>query len=292
MGRFHILHAQAHAGQLGGGPQGRAGGDSHQDALGADQLPSGGKCVLVPDPDDLVVDAPVQGVRDEVGADPLDLVGAGLAAGEQGGGVRLHRRHMDGGVLLLQIAGGSGEGTAGAHTGHQHIDLALGVRPDLRAGGAVVGVRVGGVVELPGDKAAGDGAGKLLRLLHRALHPQRAGGEDQLRPIGGQHGPALRAHGIRHGEDQAVAPDGGHTGQADAGVPGGGLNDHSAGLQQPPGLRVLDHGQTHTVLGGAGGIQVFQLGQHLGGEAVSGPIPLQSQQGGVSNQIFHAVCDF
>lgn len=38
-------------------------------------------------------------------------------------------------------------------------------------------------------------------------------------------------------------------------------------------------------------IQVFQLGQHLGGEAVPGSIPLQSQQGGVSDQLFHAVRD-
>lgn len=97
------------SGQLGGGPQSRAGGDPHQNTLGADQLPSGSKCVLVPDPDDLIVDAPVQGVGDEVGADPLDLVGASLAAGEQGGGVGLHRRHVDGGVLLLQIAGGAPE---------------------------------------------------------------------------------------------------------------------------------------------------------------------------------------
>ena len=154
-----------------------------------------------------------------------------------------------------------------------------------------MGVRVGRVVELSGDEAAGNGAGKLLRLLHRALHPQRAGGEDQLRPVGGQHGPALRAHGVRHGEDQTVAPDGGHAGQTDAGVPGGGLDDHGTGLQQSPGLRVLDHGKAHPVLGGAGGIQVFQLGQHLGGEAVPGSIPLQSQQGGVSDQLFHAVRD-
>ena len=58
-----------------------------------------------------------------------------------------------------------------------------------------------------------------------------------------------------------------------------GSDDHGAGLQQSPGLRVLDHGKAHPVLGGAGGIQVFQLGQHLGGEAVPGSIPLQSQQG-------------
>lgn len=73
--------------------------------------------------------------------------------------------------------------------------------------------------------------------------------------------------------------------------PGGGLDDHGTGLQQSLASASWIMERPTRVLGGAGGIQVFQLGQHLGGEAVPGSIPLQSQQGGVSDQLFHAVRD-
>ena len=216
-------------------------------------------------------------------------MGARLPAGEERGCVGLHRRHLEGGVLLLQVPGGAGDGAAGAHRGHKHVHLTVRIRPDLRAGGAVVGLRVGGVAELVGDEAAGQLPGQLLGLVHRPLHALGPGGEDQLRPVGGQHGPALGAHGVGHGEDHPVAPGGRHTGQTDARIAGGGLDDDPAGLQEPLLLRVQDHGQAHPVLGGAGGIQIFQLGQHPGLKLVLGAVAVQLQQGGVADQFFQIV---
>ena len=61
-------------GHLDGRPQGRAGGNADEDALGpADEL-AGGKRIFVLDRDDLVIDLGVQHVGDEARADALDLV--------------------------------------------------------------------------------------------------------------------------------------------------------------------------------------------------------------------------
>ena len=152
-----------------------------------------------------------------------------------------------------------------------------------------MGLRVGGVAELVGNKAAGQLPGQLLGLVHRPLHALGPGGEDQFRPVGGQHGPALGAHGVGHGEDHPVAPGGRHTGQTDARIAGGGLDDDPAGLQEALLLRVQDHGQPHPVLGGAGGIEIFQFSQHPGLELVLGAVAVQLQQGGVTDEFFQIV---
>ena len=88
-------------GQLARRPQSSPGGDAHQNALAADDLPTGGERVFVLDPDDLVIDGAVQCLGDKVGPDALDLMGARRSAGEEGRGVRLYCRHLEGGILLL-----------------------------------------------------------------------------------------------------------------------------------------------------------------------------------------------
>ena len=152
-----------------------------------------------------------------------------------------------------------------------------------------MGLRVGGIAELIGDEAARQLPGQLLGLVHRPLHALGTGSEDQLRPVGGQHGPALGAHGVGHGEDHPVAAGGRHAGQTDARVAGGGLDDDAAGLQKSLLLRVQNHGQPYPVLGRAGGIQIFQFGQHPGLELVLGAVAAQLQQGGVADQFFQIV---
>ena len=55
-------------------------------------------------------------------------------------------------------------------------------------------------------------------------------GEDQLRTVGLHNLAALHAHGFGHADDDPIPSGGGHRGQADAGVAGGGLNNNGAGL--------------------------------------------------------------
>ena len=148
-----------------------------------------------------------------------------------------------------------------------------------------MGLGVGGVHELAGHEAVGDLLGQLVGLGNGALHALGALGQHQLRAVGLHQLAALHAHGLRHHDDDPVAPGGGHRGQADAGVAGGRLNDDAALLQQALGLGVIDHGLGDTVLDAAGGVKVLQLGQHPGLQAELLLDMGQLQQGGLTDQL-------
>src|SRR5690606_36404595 len=94
----------------------------------------------------------------EVLADARDEVAHHLVLG--GGGVdradRVGADDLDVGVALLEVAPDAGDRAAGAHAGDQVRDPALGLLPQLGAGGAVVGLRVGRVEVLVGLERAGD----------------------------------------------------------------------------------------------------------------------------------------
>ena len=66
-----------------------------------------------------------------------------------------------------------------------------------------------------------------------------------------------------HDEDEAVALHGAHHGQADAGVPGGGLDDDRVRLQHPASLGVLDHGQGDAVLDRSTRVATLELDPDL-----------------------------
>ena len=82
-------------------------------------------------------------------------------------------------LSVLEETRHAGDGAAGADTRHQDIDLAAGVLPDLRAGGALVDGRVGRVLELLRDDGVGQRRGKLVglgdgaELLRENLHSGR-----------------------------------------------------------------------------------------------------------------------
>ena len=154
-----------------------------------------------------------------------------------------------------------------------------------------MGGGVGGVHKLAGDEAVGQLLGQLVGLGDGTLHALGALGQDQLCAVGLHQLAALDAHRLRHHDDDAVAAGGGDGSQADAGVAGGRLDDDGVGLQQALGLGVVQHGLGDPVLHGAGGIQVFQLGQDLGLQAVVLFNMGQLQQGGVADQLVSGSID-
>ena len=151
-----------------------------------------------------------------------------------------------------------------------------------------MGGGVGGVVKLAGHPGRRQGGEQFVRLGDGALHALGAGGEHQLSPQGGQEVPPLQAHGFRHGEDDAVAPNGRNVGKTYAGVPAGGLHDDGVRLQKASGLGVTDHIEGRPVLGGGEGIEGLQLGQDVG----AGGVTVQGKQGGVADQIGEHRGDF
>ena len=186
------------------------------------------------------------------------------------------------GLRSLMYLRHAGDGAAGAHAADENVHFAVGIVPDLRAGGGVVDGRVGGVVELLQDVAVGRLGQDLIGLGDGALHAVGAGGEHDLRAEGQQQHAALQAHGLRHGEDQPVALDRGHKGQRDAGVAAGGLDEHGlAGLDLARLLGGIDHREADAVFHAADGVLAFQLDYDGGGQ--SGRYAIQPYQRGAAN---------
>ena len=248
-------------------------------------LAAGGKGILVFHGDDLIVDAGIQHLGDKPGADALNLVGAGYAGGKNGGAFRLDGNYLDGRILRFQVLSDAGNGAAGAHACHKVIHMAVGILVDLGAGGCKVGFGIGLIDKLAGDKAAGNLLRQFVRLGDGALHALGAVGQHQLCAVGLHQLAALHAHGIRHNDNDAVAPGRGDGGQPDAGIAGGRLDDDGALFQQALFLGVVDHRLGNAVLNGAGGVKILQLGQELCLQAVFLFDVGQFQQGSFSDEL-------
>ena len=154
-----------------------------------------------------------------------------------------------------------------------------------------MGVRVGGIFELAGDKAAGGLARQLLCLFDGAGHPPGAGGEHQLGPIGHHQLATLHRHGVRHDDDHPVAPGRRHRGKADAGVAAGGLNNGAARADQALRLGIIQHGLGHPVLHRTGGIEGFQLCQQHGIQAQLLFQADKAEQGSAADQLIRCGVD-
>ena len=216
---------------------------------------------------------------------------SGDALGKHRRGRRLYRHHLYPGVFVLEIFPNAGDGAAGADTGHKDIHPAVGILPDLRPGGLPMGGGIGRIDKLAGEKAVRDLLCQRLCLFDGAPHALGALGEHQLRAVGLHDLAALHAHGLGHDDDDPIAPGGGHSGQADAGVAGGGLDDDRAGLQQTPPLCVVDHRFSHPVLDASRRVQIFQLCQQTGLQALRLLDMGQLQQRCPADELIHSSID-
>ena len=103
----------------------------------ANQL-AGGKGILVFHRNDLIIDLCVQHIRNEPCADALDLMAAGRTLTQHRRGRRLHGHHLYIGILALEVFANTGNCTAGAHTCHKDVHLAVGILPNFGACGGLV----------------------------------------------------------------------------------------------------------------------------------------------------------
>ncbi len=147
-----------------------------------------------------------------------------------------------------------------------------------------MGVGVGRVLELVGVEGAGlvgHGLGHLLVVLRVALADVRAG-QAHVDAHGPQVQDLLPRHLVRHDQDQAVALEGRHLGQAKAGVAGGGLDDGSARLEASVPFGGLDHGQSHAVLDRPAGVLVLEFQEQSAQARIQ---PRQLQHGRAADQV-------
>ena len=158
-------------------------------------------------------------------------------------------------LALFERDADARERPAGADRAHEAVDLALGLRPDLRPGGLDVALAVGDVVELVRPDRAmrlrlvellGEPTGDLHVIVRIGIGHRRH--LDQLRPAQAQRVFLLLALRVGNDDDGAIAERVGDERKADAGVAGGSLDDHPAGPERPALDRVLDDEQRGAIL--------------------------------------------
>ena len=259
-------HHRRPAGELGGhrergddrGPRGRA----DQDPLFARDPARHAERVAVRDPHVAVDQRRVERRGPEVLADALGQVRVDVARVDRALGVRTDHEQVR--FLLLQVPGGAGDRPAGAHPGHQDVDRAVGLSPDLGAGGLVVGGRVLGVEVLVRLVGARDLLGQAVRDAVVGLGGLgRDGGraDDDLRAVGPQERDLLLAHLVRHHEDAAVPADRRRDRETVSRVAGGRFDDRAAGLQAALAFGRLDHPKADAILDAAARVEHLELGE-------------------------------
>ena len=87
------------------------------------ELARGFKCILVCYTNNFVVNLGVEYIRNEAGADTLNLMRAALAGGQYRGGIRLNSYYLDIRVLILQVLAGASYGAAGAYACNEDVNL-------------------------------------------------------------------------------------------------------------------------------------------------------------------------
>ena len=242
--------------------------------------------------DDLVRHGGVVGRRPEVLADALDEVRApGAARVDRALGVGADDAH---GVArhLAQVPPGSRDRAARADAGHEVRDRAVGVAPDLGAGGLVVRARTVGVRVLVGLERAGDLACEavgdaVVRL--GAVGRDGRGRHHDLGAVRGEHVALVLADLVGAHEDAPVAALLGDEREAHAGVAGGRLHDGAAGLQLALGLRGVDDPPRDAVLRRAARVEVLELHQHRGIRHPLGD-PVELDERGVADEIDDGLC--
>ena len=122
--------------------------------------------------------------------------------------------------------------------------------PRHKAAGALV-------AETPERRALADRRARILGIHGRGAH-------DHVRAVGLQDVALVLADLVRAHEDRLVAALLGDQREADAGVAAGRLDDGAPGLEQALALGRIDHADGDAVLHGPAGIDVLDLGEHLG----------------------------
>ena len=239
------------------------------------------KARLVRHHHDFVGHRAVEGSGHKRGPDPLHLVGARLAALKDGP-LSFDRDGEDVRILSLQELRNPGEGSAGSYAGHEGVDAAVHLFPDLDGGGVVVEAGIGLIIELERGKGVGIVPGQGLRLADGSFHAFCLRGAHDGGSETTHQDAFLLGEALGDKEHHSIAAVHADKGQPHTCIAGGRLDDRGAGLEYPPLLGVEDHSQGGAVFDAASGIQELKLGVD-GGPAWPGD-SAEPQHGGLADQ--------
>ena len=207
---------------------------------------------------------------------------AGVPAGEEGGFGGLNRDDTHVRVLALEDLRHARNRSARAHAGHENVDLAVSVRPNLFARVRDVCRGVRGVCELGGDDRAGPLGGDVLGFGNGCGHAALGVGEDEFGAEGAHDRSALHRHGGWHDDHDLVAARRADHGQGDSRVARRRLDDGTAGAEGSRRLSGIDDRAGDAVLDRGSRVERLNLGDHVNAFADDVVDP---NEGGGANQI-------
>ena len=227
--------------------------------------------VLVGDRDDLVIDRGVEDRRHEAGADALDLVRAGLAAGQ-------HRRCPPARPRRSGCRGLRGFSTWPTPVMVPPVPMPetkMSTSPSVsfQISSAVVRRWISGLAGFSnccGMTAFGDRLRSAPRPWRwRPSCPSAPSVSTSSAPSSASILRRSTRHRLRHGEDQLVALGGGGEGERDAGVAGGRLDQRRLARRDlARRLQRLDHRDADAVLDAGDRVEEFELGEEVGDDAL------------------------
>ena len=188
----------------------------------------------------------------------------GSAAGKHRAGIRFHGINFYSRIFCFQILPGTGQSSARTYARNQNIDFAIGILPDLRAGGKLVVRRIGGVLKLLGNEGTGILFLKFKSFGNSPFHSVCACSQHDFRTVSRCKFTAFNTHGFRHGQNKFITSDRCHKCQTNTGVAAGWLNDQRPRFQQTALFGSLDHGKCDPVFDGTTWIEKFHLGDNFG----------------------------
>ena len=261
----------------------RTGRDAREDAFFGSEATRHHERLFKVHIENLGVGLAVQDGGNEVGANSLNLVGAGRSTIQDGRLSGLHPNDLHAGLALFQNLAHAGDGAAGADSRKEDVNLAVGVCPNFFGRRRAVNGNVGLVLELPGQDGAGSCGGNFFGFGNGALHPLGSGGQDNLGTVRSKQHATLHAHAVGHGQDDLVAASRTDQSQGDSGVSAGALHNRAAGLQRARLLSSINNGLAETVLHTVAGVVELELGQDGGAGALAHAV--DAHEGRVAGQV-------
>ena len=205
--------------------------------------------------------------REEAGAYALDLVGAGLAAAQDGRFSWLNCVDFQVRILRAEEPGRALERTASADAADEDVNLAVSLLPELGAGRVLVHQHIVWVIELL-EHVTFTLLGDLLGHQKCTAHSLGAGRENDLSSEGEEDRTPLEAHRVRHDHDALVALRGGDHRERDASVARGRLDERIARLDVAAQLGDLYHRPADAVLDRVARIVRLHLCHDVGVQAL------------------------
>ena len=187
---------------------------------------------------------------------------AGLDQRRQHRADRVGEHHLGLRRIFPEEPAEAGQRAAGADADDYRVDILAELLQNFRAGGGLVGERVGGIGELVDVERAGSFGSDLLRhvlVIFGVALADVGAGQAHLGAKRAQVLDLFAAHLVGHDEDDAVALRDADLGETKPGVAGGRLDDGAARREAPVALGVGDHRQRDAILDRAAGVLALEL---------------------------------